>query len=67
MALAFTANDFAPVGIVDGGVYDIGTTAGASTISLPTTPPDGISATFVALVTGILVFQRAEKNFIDVA
>lgn len=26
-----------------------------------------ISATFVALVTGILVFQRAEKNFIDVA
>lgn len=47
MALAFTANDYAPAGIVDGGVYDIGTTAAASTISLPASPPDGISATFI--------------------
>lgn len=45
---AYTANDVAPAAIIDGAIYDIPTTAAAVTISLPTTPPDGIRATLIA-------------------
>ena len=46
--LAFAANACAPASIVNGAVYDVPTTAGVSTITLPAAEADGTSATFTA-------------------
>lgn len=45
---AFTANDWAPANITHGAIYDVPTTAGASTITLPAAAPDGTVAYFFA-------------------
>ena len=37
----YTANDYAPATVVNGAIYDVATTAAASTISLPVAAPDG--------------------------
>lgn len=38
---AFAANDSAPTAVVNGAVYDVPTTAGASTVTLPNAAADG--------------------------
>lgn len=45
---AYTANDYAPASIETDAVYDVPTTAAASTITLPAASPDGTRATFCA-------------------
>lgn len=45
---AYTANDYAPASIEADAVYDVPTTAAASTITLPAAAPDGTRATFAA-------------------
>jgi len=45
---AFVANDFAPATIAVGALFDVPTTAAASTITLPTAAPDGTVAYFFA-------------------
>lgn len=45
---AFAANDWAPAAVINGAVYDVPTTAGASTITLPAAAQDGTVAYFVA-------------------
>lgn len=45
---AFAAGDTAPASIVAGGIYDIPTTAAASTVTLPAASPDGTIAYFFA-------------------
>lgn len=45
---AYAANDYAPVSIEADAVYDVPTTAAASTITLPAAAPDGTRATFAA-------------------
>jgi hypothetical protein len=45
---AYTANDFAPASIEQDAMYDVPTTAAASTITLPAAAPDGTRATFAA-------------------
>lgn len=45
---AYTANDFAPTSIEQDGIYDVPTTAAASTITLPAAAPDGTRASFTA-------------------
>jgi hypothetical protein len=46
--IAFAANAVAPAAIVNGAVYDVPTTAGASTITLPAAAADGTTASFAA-------------------
>lgn len=48
ITLAQTANDFAPAAVLNGQVYELGTTAAASTVSLPAATPDGTVAYFAA-------------------
>jgi hypothetical protein len=49
MALeAFVANDSTPNDIVHGAIYEVGTTGGASTVTLPAAAVDGTVAYFVA-------------------
>lgn len=45
---AYASNDNIPAGIINGAIYDVPTTAAASTITLPVAAPDGTVATFVA-------------------
>lgn len=45
---AYVSNDSIPLAIVSGSVYDVPTTAAASTITLPASPEDGTWAVFVA-------------------
>lgn len=45
---SFTANDWAPTGITQGGLYVCPTTAAASTITLPAAASDGTVAYFTA-------------------
>lgn len=45
---AYAANDYAPASIEADAVYDVPTTAAASTITLPAAAPDGTRATFAA-------------------
>ncbi len=45
---AYVSNDSAPASIIDGAIYDVATTAAATTISLPANPRDGIRATIIA-------------------
>lgn len=45
---SYTANDYAPAAIVNGAVYDVPTTAAASTITLPLAAADGTVAYFSA-------------------
>lgn len=45
---AFVANDYVVGSVINGAVYDVPTTAGASTVTLPAAAPDGTVAYFVA-------------------
>lgn len=45
---SYTANDYAPASIENGAIYDVPTTAAASTITLPAAAPDGTVAYFSA-------------------
>lgn len=45
---SFTANDYAPATIINGAIYDVPTTAGVSTVTLPAAAPDGTVASFAA-------------------
>lgn len=45
---SYTANDYAPATLVHGGLYDVPTTAAASTVTLPAAAPDGTIVRFAA-------------------
>jgi hypothetical protein len=45
---SFTANDWAPASVVNGAIYDVPTTAAASTITLPAAASDGTLIYFAA-------------------
>lgn len=47
-ALAFVANDAAPVDVINGGIYNLPATGAASTVTLPAAAADGTVAQFVA-------------------
>lgn len=47
-ALAFVANDAAPTDVINGAVYNLPATAGASTVTLPAAAADGVIAFFAA-------------------
>lgn len=46
--LSYTTNNAAPAAIASGSIYDVPTTAAASTITLPAAAPDGTVAYFAA-------------------